>query len=498
MFKRIFATLLACFLLLNSTTLTFAEPALTNTEPIPVEMTAPPGTVPEDSLSQPSNSGISSTPAALEGSSEESVPSDSITSSQLTSEPVSSETTVSESGSSQTYSPHLNSSRAVSRPVSSAPPPEPNNSQWSENLAVTLSLACDWVRNSEKGSLYFLCMGSAGKPAVSRTVNQYITDVSLKTEYEEAADLAYDILNVTFCGYSAENVLGKNLLDQLSIYPDFEQKDIYTIAYSLLAIDSNQYEISQIMKNNRENLKSSLLTYQGESGGFFSRYSSDGENVSQTALAVSALAPYREEPEISAAIERALNFLIEQQVPEGGYYENGDISSVAISRTIIALNCLEIPMSDPRFVRNQKTLLSILLDYVNLDSGFAEHIGEDSDVYATERAILALTSVKKQGSPYQLENLLANVFTETPENTVIEEETEQQTNWISGSICLLLGALIVFLVATLVLFKIHPIKRSQYYQKHHPDQQKPDHYEITEQEQTSSEDLDSTGHSEPK
>lgn len=331
-------------LVVAGNTMVWAAPSDPGNDPAQLSPpTASEPQIPEDSTpleSTPTEDPVSSSPNeennSVSSSESEDTSEDSETSSQ---------TDEDTSESSQTSSLSMDSSSL---------PAEFGNDLWNEDLAVTLSLACDWV-NSEQGSLYFLCMGTAGKSAVSKNLNQYITDVSLKKDYDDIIELSYDILNVTFSGYNARNVLGKDLIDRLAAYPEYDSKDLYSVAYALLAIDSNPYEVQEVMKNSRANLKNLLLSFQNQDGGFYS-YQSGQSSVIQTGLALTALAPYREEENIKQAIDNGISFLSAQQLSDGFFLDDtGKKSCVAVCKVITALNTLGLSVKDSRFIKMEKT-----------------------------------------------------------------------------------------------------------------------------------------------
>lgn len=407
-------------------------------------------------------------------------------------------------------SPEENSSAYHEENQTEAPPSI--NEFWTEEMAATLSLACEWVKNSDQGNLYFLCMGSAGKTAVSASVNQYITEVSLKKSYENPISASYDALNVTFCGYDAHNVLGRDLIQIIANISNYQEQDLYTVAYALLAIDSNQYQVDldttkstdadenesknnvseeQILKDAplyhsikdyvkigeaaalkpaiearisafseidsenstelsgvRQKLVETLLSFQNEDGGFQVSPTTHSSSVIQTGLALTALAPYRDEPNVASVIEQGLLFLEQEQQNDGTFYQNGLPTSIAVSKVIVTLYALDIPLDNPQFMKNGETLLDVLLRYVQVDGGFSSTMDEPSDITATENAILALAAVKKGHSPYMLDaRLVANTDTATENITVTVETIPSQISVFQISLLALLGIVLLTITA---------------------------------------------------
>lgn len=276
------------------------------------------------------------------------------------------------------------------------------NEYWSEEMESSLALACNWLTISKQGELFYLCMGTAGEPAPAQLVTKYISDISLREDYETILEVEYAALNATFCGYSAENVLGKNLIRQIAEYPDFEDENLYAVAYALLALDSNRYALEDTTLNSREGLLTLLCSYQNTDGGFSAR-PGQRSSPTQTALALMALADYRDSnTQCHTAIQDGLEYLSQVQREDGTFSEGGQTSATATAKVITALITLNVPLEDERFVKSGKMLPQTLMEYVSADGGFRENADGNSDVTATENAILALSALKQEKNPYAL------------------------------------------------------------------------------------------------
>ena len=75
-----------------------------------------------------------------------------------------------------------------------------------------------------------------------------------------------------------------------------------------------------------------------------------------TAKSVQALAPYQSRKDVSAAIDKALNYLSEQQLPSGGFLKYGAEDVEEDAAVLEMLAALDISPDDERFVKNGNTV----------------------------------------------------------------------------------------------------------------------------------------------
>lgn len=190
------------------------------------------------------------------------------------------------------------------------------------------------------------------------------------------------------------NFGGKDLIDEIANYPDVETQGINGPIYALIALNSFDYDLPANVQWTPEKLLKLILDKQLSDGGF----SLDGMGNSDpdiTAMALQALAPYYTEkyPEVQAVVDKAIACLAGLQNSEGRFVSGGAVGSESISQIIIALSALGIDIdTDPRFIKNNQTLLGSLLEFRSADGGFKHVLTGDSDKTASEQALLALAS----------------------------------------------------------------------------------------------------------
>lgn len=205
------------------------------------------------------------------------------------------------------------------------------------------------------------------------------------------------ILAWTAMGRDAADVGGFDLLAPLA---DFEQTVFQGLngpVFALLALDCGGYEIPENTANSTQATRDLYVDYivnaESPEGGW-SLAGGPGE-VDMTAMALQALAKYRDRPDVAEAVERGLTFLSQQQNVNGGFTAYDAESSESVAQTLVALTELGISLEDPRFVKNGNTLKDALLRFRLSDGSFSHLLDSSSDLLATEQAFYALVAVER-------------------------------------------------------------------------------------------------------
>lgn len=82
-----------------------------------------------------------------------------------------------------------------------------------------------------------------------------------------------------------------------------------------------------------------------------------------TAKSVQALAPYQNRKDVSAAIDKALNYLSEQQLSSGGFVKYGDEDVEEDAAVLEMLAALGISLTDERFTKDGHTVLDGMMGW---------------------------------------------------------------------------------------------------------------------------------------
>lgn len=161
--------------------------------------------------------------------------------------------------------------------------------------------------------------------------------------------------------------------------------------YALIALDAKAYEIPKDATYSREQIVNSILEKQSKNGGF--SVSTAGEDVDMTAMALQALAPYKEQERVKTAIDRALDWLEQQMTPYGTFCCGNTETCESTAQVILALCALDLNM-EGRFQKDGITPWEGLQEF-RLTDGTYVHTPKEStgDFIATEQALLALEAV---------------------------------------------------------------------------------------------------------
>jgi len=168
------------------------------------------------------------------------------------------------------------------------------------------------------------------------------------------------------------------------------------IIFALIALDTKNYAVPNNAKWTREKLVAELLKYQKSDGSWsLTTTTTDAASFDITAMALSSLAPYGDNPVVKAAIDKSVQFLSNEQGSTGGFSEEfvGGVSSEATAQVIIGLTANKIDPRSQAFTKNGTNLIDHLLSFKDKTGGF-KHTAEDSspNSIATEQALQALVA----------------------------------------------------------------------------------------------------------
>lgn len=224
--------------------------------------------------------------------------------------------------------------------------------------------------------------------------------IGSETEYARVA------LTLTALGYRADSFGGFDLLAPLAETERLSARSLNGLIFSLLALDAGAYATAD---GTREAIVTELLCRRGEAGGWSVFGTDASADPDMTAMALTALSPYRASAEVSSAIEDGLAVLRDLQTVSGGYVSLGVENSESAAQVILALATLG---EDPKtFTSEGNSVLDALLAY-QTGGGFAHTVGGEVNRLATVQASFALEAYRRasSGEPtvYQMTDVIAH------------------------------------------------------------------------------------------
>lgn len=206
------------------------------------------------------------------------------------------------------------------------------------------------------------------------------------------------VLGLTALGADPRDTAGYDLTAPLADYDKVVRQGLNGPIWALLALDAGGYPAGEV----RQRYVDLLLDRQLDKGGW-SLTDGGGADPDLTAMALQALAKYREQQAVREAVESGLDCLSRLQDADGGFG-----SCECTAQVVVALCELGLPLSDSRFVKNGNSPLDGLMVYALADGSFRHTLETaGSDPMATEQAFYALAAVHRmetgQSSLYRME-----------------------------------------------------------------------------------------------
>ncbi len=280
----------------------------------------------------------------------------------------------------------------------------------SDTAKFMLSMVPEPVVGTLAGEWTVLSLARSGEPVPEnyfedyyKRVEDYVEDNEGELHRVKYTEYSRVIVALTSIGKDPRDVAGYDLVKPLSNYDKVKRQGINGPIWALIALDTKDFEISDIndpnAQNSRDVMIKDILDSEVTSTGGWNLFRDKNGNTDPdiTAMALYALAPYENRPEVKAAIERGVQALSDIQLPTGGYTTMGDENSESSAQVIIALTTLGIdPHRDERFIKNGNSVVDALLTYKAQDGGY-KHIHSEATANAmgTDQAMEALIGLKR-------------------------------------------------------------------------------------------------------
>ena len=234
------------------------------------------------------------------------------------------------------------------------------------------------------------------------------------------------IVALTAIGKDPTDVGGHNLLAGLNDMGYIRKVGVSGVIWTLIAFDCGRYEMPKGI--DRETLVDTILDFQVPGGGWANSGNIADPDV--TSMAIQALAPYREEPEVQSALDDAVTVLAGMLDETGNFPSQYGASSESVSQVIVALCTLGIdPNTDARFVKNGMSALDGLLGYYVEGGGFKHIHSGKIDGIATEQGYYALAAYFRMLEGKNPLYDMTDGFTVTPQQPQTQEP-EATASWM--------------------------------------------------------------------
>lgn len=230
-----------------------------------------------------------------------------------------------------------------------------------------------------------------------KNVEDYIVSVDGVLSRKKNTEYSRVILALTAIGKNPADAAGFNLLLPLGDFDETVRQGVNGAIFALLALDSGGYEIPEApeaeTQATRELYVGELLRREIPDGGWALTGGTPDADV--TAMALQALAKYRDRQDVEDAVQRGLAALSALQEPNGAYLSWDEGNSESVCQVIVALTELGISLDNERFVKNGQTLPQVLERFACEDGSYRHSLNGNSDEMATEQAFYALAAIHR-------------------------------------------------------------------------------------------------------
>ncbi|MDR6123843.1 LPXTG-motif cell wall-anchored protein [Bacillus sp. SLBN-46] len=342
--------------------------------------------------------------------------------------------------------------------------PNPSGGTVSEKtIQASVDSASKYVLQNNLGEWEVIALKQTGQTIPATYLTSVKTLVKEKQgKFNRITDTERYVLGILAAGGDPTNVIGYNLVE--AIYNgNVTKQGLIGVSYALIALDSANFSIPESAQWTREKIVKHLLDRQNQDGGWAWDESATSD-IDTTAMILTALAPYKEQPAVKGKVDAAIQYLSTQ------YQASKIDNSSTAAQAIIALTTLGVDANAAPFTG----LVEYFLSFQNADGGFDWQGGDVSDPFTTSQGIQALAAYQLyttgKGSLYQLPLVEQKPETEKPETQTPSEEAPVQTtphqdngsnsvkghtlpNTATDSYNLLMAGLLIMLIGSLVYMK---------------------------------------------
>lgn len=247
----------------------------------------------------------------------------------------------------------------------------------------------------------FTILRSGGK-LKQTDLNVFYNSISQKLQSGDRllpTDYFRMVVALQVMGKDPTNADGINVIDLLCNYDNLNRLSSNMMNYTLMALDTKDYEVPEGAEWTRDVLIENILAFQNPENGGFGLSDNKTVGIDITAMTLQGLAPYNnaDYPEVQEAIQKGLDYLRNEMTTDCGYFVEGDDNGCSAAQVLTALCTLGIDPLTPNngFTKGSNNLV-VKLDEFRLDDGFTTFMSRrEPDGMAASKIGYALESYRR-------------------------------------------------------------------------------------------------------
>jgi hypothetical protein len=276
-----------------------------------------------------------------------------------------------------------------------------DNTNITKDIKTNLDAALNYIKANSAGDPWsVLSLNKLGVKTDTTFIKTSAVEVMKNNGLKDFSNTELEklILVLTSSGYSPYSFMGYNLVSEL-YNRDIDTFLINDAVYGLLAMNfaniDHEYNITKekLVKFILDN----KLTYKKDNADITGwTLAGDKLNPDITGLVINSLSPmYKDNPEVRAAVDAAVNSLSLLQNQSGYIADNFGYFSESLDMVILGLTSIGIEPDGDKFTKTRGDLVSALLSYKGTEGRFKHSLEGENDYIATEQALRAFIALKE-------------------------------------------------------------------------------------------------------
>jgi hypothetical protein len=227
-------------------------------------------------------------------------------------------------------------------------------------------------------------------------------EIEILTDESDAREYANKIIGLYSVGKDAGNINGRDLIAELkskqmdsgSFGEDLNSTYWAIIALSMANANESSDEISKAINY--------LISQQNDDGGFSSANKGKTSEADATGAVLFALANFSDNEEVANCVTRAIYYLNDVKIENGGFAFGNTATAESTAYAIIGLVANEENITSEKWTKDNKTMIDALINFQFRNGSFRHSLDGASDSMATRQALLALSYLKEKYGEYTI------------------------------------------------------------------------------------------------